>query len=66
MTEKSPLFKVGEIVLERSSTARERGVVMEAYQFEGEYRYVVHFENGQEVVLFESELICDDRRTDLD
>jgi hypothetical protein len=66
MTEKSPLFKVGEIVLERSSTARERGVVMEAYQLEGDYRYIVNFESGREAVFFESELISDDRRKDLD
>jgi hypothetical protein len=67
MTEKRPLFKVGDPVLERSSSARERGVVMETYEFEGDYRYVIHFENGQEAVFFESELISDDnRRTELD
>jgi hypothetical protein len=59
MTDKSPLFNVGEIVLERSSTARERGVVMETYVFEGDYRYVVKFDSDREAVFFEHELVTD-------
>jgi hypothetical protein len=60
MTGNKPQFKVGDGVLEKfPSATREPGIVMAAYQFEGDYRYVIHFENGREAVLFESELISD-------
>jgi hypothetical protein len=68
MTGKKPQFKVGDTVLEKFPSAiHEQGTVTEAYELAGDYRYVVRFENGREVVLFEGELISDDdRRTKLD
>lgn len=67
MTRK-PQFKVGDTVLQKfARDIREQGTVTEAYELAGDYRYVVHFENGREAVLFESELISeDDRRTGVD
>ncbi len=59
MTDKKPRFSVGDSVCERFPFAganREIGIVAERYEFENEYRYVVKFESGREVVFFEKEL----------
>jgi hypothetical protein len=59
MTDKKPRFSVGDSVCERfpfPCSNREIGIVVERYEFENEYRYVVKFESGREVVFFEKEL----------
>jgi hypothetical protein len=38
-------------------------IVMEAYELEGDYRYVVNFESGREAVFFENELISEQDRS---
>ena len=60
MSAKQPRFAVGDSVCERfpfASVQRETGTVIQAYEFENEYRYVVRFENGREDVFFERELL---------
>jgi hypothetical protein len=57
-----PLFTVGSVVCERfpfANTRRERGIVTERYELEGEYRYIVTFDSGREAIFFEKELIAD-------
>jgi hypothetical protein len=59
MTNRTPRFSVGDSVYERfplTGENREIGIVVEQYEFENEYRYVVKFESGREVVFFEKEL----------
>lgn len=60
MSDKKPRFSVGDRVLERFPFAdanREIGTVINRYQFEVEFRYVVKFESGREEVFFERELL---------
>ena len=60
MSDKKPRFSVGDRVLERFPLAdanREIGTVINRYQFEVEFRYVVKFESGREEVFFERELL---------
>ncbi len=60
MSEKQPKFAVGDPVRELfpfASAKREIGTVTERYEFEKQYRYVVKFEDGREVVFFERELL---------
>ena len=57
---KQPRYLVGDTVHERfpfASAKREAGKVIEWYNFEHEYRYVVEFESGREEVFFERELL---------
>jgi hypothetical protein len=57
-----PLFTVGDAVFEvfpLGNTSQDRGIVIERYELEGEYRYIVKFETGREEVFFEKELIAD-------
>jgi hypothetical protein len=59
MTDRKPRFSIGDSVYERFPFAganREIGIVVERYEFENEYRYVVKFETGREIVFFEKEL----------
>ena len=37
----------------------EKGIVIEQYELDGDYRYVVRFESGREEVFFERELIAE-------
>ena len=63
MSKKRPQFVVGHTVRERypfGNPAPEKGVVMNSYELEGDYRYVVRFESGREEVFFERELIADE------
>ena len=60
MSAKPPRFAVGDTVCERfpfASAKPEPGKVIESYDFENEYRYVVKFESGREEVLYEKELV---------
>jgi len=62
MSRKRPQFAVGHTVRERFPFPKaipEKGVVIQRYELEGEYRYVVKFESGREEVFFERELIAD-------
>ena len=57
-----PAFKVGELVREKSKFAtfnQDKGVVTSYYEYNGEYRYIVTFDNGTERLLFERELMRD-------
>ena len=59
MSAKQPRFAVGDTVYVRfpfESAKREAGRVIERYDFEDQYRYVVKFESGREDVFFEREL----------
>ena len=59
MSSKQPRFAVGDTVCERSpfaSIRRDTGTVIERYELDGQYRYVVKFEDGREEVFFEREL----------
>ena len=60
MSSKQPRFAIGDIVCERVptvGTGGESGTVVERYQIEDDYRYVVKFESGREEVFFERELL---------
>jgi len=55
-----PAFKVGDLVREQSQLAninRDKGVVTSYYEYNGQYRYLVTFDNGMERLLFERELM---------
>ncbi len=55
-----PAFKLGELVREKSEFSRinrDKGVVTSYYNYNGEYRYLVTFDNGVERLLFERELM---------
>ena len=61
MSTSQPKFSAGDSVWERfpfASAAREVGTVIQRYQLENEYRYVVKFKSGREDVFFERELIA--------
>jgi len=54
-----PAFKVGELVREKSEFTRvnqDKAVVTSYYEYNGEHRYIVTFDNGTERLLFEREL----------
>jgi hypothetical protein len=60
MPGKQTRFVVGDLVRERfpfASAEREIGEVIQRYDFENDYRYVVRFESGREDVFFEKELL---------
>ena len=60
MSTKPPRFAVGDTVFERfpsPATNWETGTVVERYELEDEYRYVVKFESGRVEVFFERELL---------
>ena len=40
------------------------GAVIKIYEFAGEYRYVVNFEDGQQSVFFEQELMSASKRSE--
>jgi hypothetical protein len=59
VSSKEPRFAVGDTVCERfpfASTKGETATVIERYELDKEYRYVVRFESGREGVFFEREL----------
>ena len=52
-----PRFAINQRVCEKFPQALEiAGVIVQIYQFDGSYRYVVECDNGQQHVLFEFEL----------
>lgn len=58
---KNPQFAVGDTVCERfpfATASREIGIVTKRYVLNGQYRYVVRFDNGREEVFFERELLA--------
>jgi hypothetical protein len=59
MSPRQPKFAVGDIVCERfptTGTDLDTGTVIETYELENDYRYVVKFESGREGVFFEREI----------
>jgi hypothetical protein len=66
MSSRRPLFKVGDTVRERFPTIGadvETGIVLDNYDLNGQYRYVVRYESGRETAFFENELILDGNRS---
>ena len=62
MSRQRPQFAVGHKVRERfpfADAMPEKGIVIEQYELDGDYRCVVRFESGREEVFFERELIAD-------
>ncbi len=58
MSTRKAQFAVGDKVREKVPKEKEKvGTVLSVYELTGEYRYVVEFEDGQETVLFENELL---------
>ena len=62
MPTKQPEFVVGDCVRERFLTrvSAQSGVVIQQYEFDHRYRYVVHFDDDREGVFFDWELIRSD------
>jgi hypothetical protein len=57
-----PQLQVGDAVREKfpmTSVDAETGVVIETYEWGGNYRCVVQCESGREAVFFERELVLD-------
>jgi len=55
-------FNIGDTVREKSqftSVKPEKGIVIDRYEFGGDFRYIVKFDSGLERVLFERELVLD-------
>jgi hypothetical protein len=66
MSSGRPLFKAGDKVRESFPTIGadvETGIVIDNYDLNGQYRYVVRYESGREAVFFENELILDGSRS---
>jgi len=59
--ERVPQFKVGDLVSPQGTMSKRVGMVVEVYQFEGQTRCVVRFEDGSESVFFAFELIREKR-----
>lgn len=62
MSLSKPRFTIGDVVREKfpyASANRSLGIIKQSYLSEGEYRYVVKFDSGNEEVFFEKELIAD-------
>ncbi len=59
--ERVPQFKVGDLVSPQGTMPKRVGMVVEVYQFEGQTRCVVRFEDGSESVFFAFELIREKR-----
>ena len=59
MPSEKPQFVIGDRVRERfpTNTRRESAVVIDRYELNDQYRYVVRFDNGSERVFFERELV---------
>lgn len=59
-------FQVGDAVREKfpmTSGDGEAGIVIESYEWGGDYRCVVQCESGREAVFFENELVPDRKIT---
>ena len=59
-TKAPPRFEIGDAVCPRcpyGSRLPETGRVIQQFEFAEQYRYVVRFEDGQEGVFFERELL---------
>jgi hypothetical protein len=58
LMEDQPAFEIGDRVAEQQFTAgTEVGIIQDIYRFEGQYRYVVRFDDGSSGVFFSYELI---------
>jgi len=54
-----PQFTVGDLVSQKAAIPKRVGIVVEVYQFEGQTRCVVRFEDGSEYVFFAFELVAE-------
>ena len=52
-----PELNVGDLVSEKAATPKRVGRVVQVYDFSGERRIVVRFEDGSEAVFFAFELL---------
>jgi len=50
-------FKIGDLVMDGSADKRRVGIVLDTYDFQGQTRCVVQFEDGHEKVFFDFELV---------
>jgi len=56
-----PQFSVGDLVSEKAAMPKRVGIVVQIYEFDGETRFVVRFEDGSESVFFAFELVAADK-----
>ncbi len=59
-----PQFSVGDLVSQKDVMPKRVGRVIKVYDFEGEARIVVRFEDGSESVFFAFELIAAGKAAD--
>jgi len=57
-----PQFNIGDFVSEKAATPKRVGRVVEVYDFDGEARFVVLFEDDSESPFFASELAAEESR----
>ena len=56
-----PQFSVGDLVSEKAAMPKRVSIVVQIYEFDGETRFVVRFEDGSESVFFAFELVAADK-----
>ena len=56
-----PQFNIGDFVSEKAAMPKRVGIVVQIYEFDGETRFVVRFEDGSESVFFAFELVAADK-----
>ena len=54
-----PQFSVGDFVSQKDTMSKRVGMVVEVYDFEGQTRCVVRFDDGSESVFFAFELVAE-------
>jgi len=54
-----PQFNIGDFVSEKAAVPKRLGRVVQVYEFEGETRFVVLFEDGSESPFFAFELVAE-------
>ena len=57
-----PQFNIGDFVSEKAAMPKRVGRVVQVYDFDGETRFVVLFEDGSESPFFASELAAEESR----
>ena len=50
-------FKIGDLVMDGSADKRRVGIVLSTYDFQGQTHCVVQFEDGNEEIFFDLELV---------
>ena len=55
-----PQFNIGDFVSEKAAMPKRVGRVVQVYDFDGETRFVVLFEDGSESPFFAFELVAEE------